>query len=150
MKLAVALKERADLHLKLNDIDERLRVNATYQEGENPAEDPKLILKELNEVIKRLEELQYKINLTNAQTKTEKGSLTEVLARIDSLSKKKSSLDDLAINASGISNRYSKTEIKLFPSVDVVKIKKEANELGKEIRELDNLVQETNWTVELI
>ena len=41
MKLAEALIERADLQRRLEQLKQRLNQNAQYQEGEEPAEEPK-------------------------------------------------------------------------------------------------------------
>ena len=52
MKLAEALLERADLQKRIAQMDGRLENNAQVQEGEKPAEDPKALLKELEEIRK--------------------------------------------------------------------------------------------------
>ena len=56
MKLAEALQERADLNRRIAQLNNRLSCNATVQEGEQPAENPSELLKELDSCIDRLEE----------------------------------------------------------------------------------------------
>ena len=85
MKLAEALQERADLNAKIDELRRRLGNNATVQEGEAPAEDPAELVAQLDGCIARLEELIAKINATNCATVTDKGTLTELIARRDCL-----------------------------------------------------------------
>ena len=49
MKLAEALILRADLQKRLEQLRQRLILNAQVQEGEQPAEDPESLLRELDE-----------------------------------------------------------------------------------------------------
>ena len=52
--------------------------------------------------------------------------------------------------ASSLAPRYSKTEIRIESSVNVRKLQKELDLLAKEIRQNEELLQELNWTVELL
>ena len=65
MKLAEALQERADLVNNIERLRSRVRNNAQVQEGEEPAENPKALIKELNSCIERFEYLAAGINKTN-------------------------------------------------------------------------------------
>ena len=94
MKLAVALQERADLNIKIEDLKGRLNRNILVQEGEKPAEDPKDLKKELDSCINRLEYLIAAINKTNCETKVDGKSITELLARKDALQVKSSAYRD--------------------------------------------------------
>ena len=51
MKLAEALQERADNSRRIEQLKVRLTDNALIQEGDQPAEDPQELLKELNKCI---------------------------------------------------------------------------------------------------
>lgn len=51
MKLANALSQRAELQTRIRQLEERLNNNAQVQEGEEPAEDPVELLRELDAVI---------------------------------------------------------------------------------------------------
>lgn len=150
MKLAQALIIRGDLQMKISELSHRLSNNATKQEGEKPAEDPKLLLKELDTTLDELENLITKINLTNAQSKIKDTSLTQLLAKKEILSKKITILNEFINQASSLSNRASKTEIKILSTVDVTPLRAQSNRLSKELRELDMLIQESNWNLELI
>ena len=150
MKLAVALQERADLNIKIEDLKGRLNRNILVQEGEKPAEDPKDLKKELDACINRLEYLIAAINKTNCETKVDGKSITELLARKDALEVKSAAYRDIVYVGSSNTDRARNTEIKIVSVINVKSWQKEADETAKEIRLIDNKIQETNWTTELI
>ena len=149
MKLAEALQERADLNSKMNELRSRLSNNATVQEGESPAENPAELLSQLDECAARLEELIARINATNCATVTERGTLTELIAKRDCLTLRLSAYRNLVDEASCRAPRATRTEIKIVRAVDVKKVQKQADELAKELRLTDNLIQQSNWLTEL-
>ena len=142
MKLAAALIERADLQTRLTQLQTRLLNNAKVQEGVKPNEDPKDLLKELDEVSKQLEDYIYRINMTNAAT--------SLLAKKDVLTKKIGILRAFLNESSALVDRYSLKEIKIDSTVDVAKLQKDLDALSKELRLLDQKIQEINWTTDLI
>jgi len=150
MKLAEALQERADLNRRIQQLRQRLVDNAIVQEKEKPAEDPKELLKELDGCLDSLETLMTRINLTNCQTMVEGKTLTACIARRDALSLKINSYRDLASAASQTGRRATRTEIKLLSTVDVQTLQKQVDALSRELRLLDNQIQSTNWTTELL
>ena len=150
MKLAQALILRADTQKRLEQLKGRLLDNAKIQENERPSEDPKLLLKELDRLSDELFRLVLAINLTNSSAKFEGASLTEMIAKKDTLSQKASVLRDFAKSASQKVDLYSNSEIKILSSVDVAMLQKQIDELSKEIRELDMKLQEANWQVDLV
>ena len=150
MKLASALSERADLQRRIAALGERLNNNAKTQEGEPPAEDPALLLQELDQNMVRLEELIRRINLTNSQTVSEGETLTALLARRDAMEKRLSILRSFLTNASSKVDRYSRTEIKIVSTVDVAALQKDVDLQSKQLRELDERIQALNWTTELL
>ena len=150
MKLASALSERADLQRRIAALGERLNNNAKTQEGEPPAEDPALLLQELDQNMVRLEELIRRINLTNSQTVSEGETLTALLARRDAMEKRLSILRSFLTNASSKVDRYSRTEIKIVSTVDVAALQKDVDLQSKQLRELDECIQALNWTTELL
>lgn len=149
MKLAEALQERADLNRKIDQLRARLSANATVQEGEKPGEDPRDLLAELDNCIARLEELMARINLTNSQTVVEDKTVTEWIARRDALQVKAEAYRELRDSASGLARRAQRSEIKIFSTVEVREIQKQADALSQEMRKIDNRIQETNWKTEL-
>ena len=150
MKLAAALIERADLQTRLTQLQTRLLNNAKVQEGVKPNEDPKDLLKELDEISKQLEDYIYRINMTNAATLVDEIPLTSLLAKKDVLTKKISILRAFLNESSALVDRYSLKEIKIDSTVDVAKLQKDLDTLSKELRLLDQKIQEINWTTDLI
>ena len=145
MKLAEALQERSDLSQRIAQLRSRLSMNATVQEGEKPAEDPVALLDELNRCIDQQEQLIAQINLVNSRTVVEGRTLTELLARRDSLNLRIEAYHGLINDASRLAQRAARTEIKILSAVDVPALQKEADRLSKELRKVDNTIQETNW-----
>ena len=150
MKLATALSERADLQRRITELSTRLNNNAKVQEGEKPAEEPKLLLEELNRNFVRLEELIARINHTNNATEFEGKTLTDYIAKRDCLKQKITIMRSFLDRSSEKVARYSKTEIKIMSTIEVADIQKEVDALSKELRETDERIQELNWTTELI
>lgn len=150
MKLAVALQERADLNIKIGDLKARINRNVLVQEGEKPTEDPKDLKKELDTCINRLEYLIAAINKTNCETKVDGKSITELLARKDVLEVKSAAYRDIVYVGSSNTDRARNTEIKIVSVINVKAWQKETDEIAKEIRLIDNKIQGTNWTTELI
>ena len=150
MKLAQALQERADLNARIRQLNGRLTNNALVQEGEKPAEDPAKLLKELNECVDRLEELIGRINLTNARTTIDGRSLTELIAHKDALHTRIASYRSLLEQASRTAARATRSEIKILSTVNVSKLQKDVDEMSKELRTVENTIQESNWLTELL
>ena len=150
MRLAVALQERADLNIKIDDLKDRLERNVLVQEGEEPTEEPRALKKERDSCIERLAYLIAAINKTNCVTMVEGKTITELLARKDALSVKVSAYRDTVYTGNSNTKRARNTEIKIMPAIDVKAWQKETDLISKEIRLIDNKIQETNWTTELI
>ncbi len=150
MKLATALSERADLQRRISELSVRLNNNAKVQEGEKPSEEPKELLKELDECLNRLEELVARINKTNNETTSGERTLTDLLAKRDSLKERIRIMRDFLNASSEKVSRYSKTEIKVYSTVPVSDLQKEVDSYSRQLRETDELIQGLNWTTELM
>ena len=150
MKLAEALQERADLNKKISELKSRLNNCILVQEGEEPAEEPAELLNELDEAAARLEALMAAINLTNSRTKVEGKTLTQLIARKDALSVQLAAYRELVYTAGQNTNRARGTEIRVKALLKAADLQKKADQLAKEIRRLDNLLQENNWKTKLI
>ena len=138
MKLAEALRERKQLQIKMGTLRQKLIDNAIYQEGSKPVEDPAELIKALESTRGELAALIKRINATNLVVDRDT-RIMEVTA-----------LNNLIDQASQVSNRYSRSEILVLPSINVKETQKKVDQLAKDIRELDNLIQATNWNTELI
>lgn len=150
MKLAEALQERADLNRRIEQLRYRLNNNVLVQEGEKPLEDPAALLEELESSFTRLEWLIARINLTNCAVKVEGRSLTELIARRDVLSLRAEAYRRLVEEASQNTHRATRTEIKILSTVDVPALQRQADDASRELRLLDNTLQATNWTADLM
>ena len=150
MKLAEALQERADLNRRIEQLRYRLNNNVLVQEGEKPLEDPAALLEELESSFTRLEWLIARINLTNCAIKVEGRSLTELIARRDVLSLRAEAYRRLVEEASQNTHRATRTEIKNLPAVEVPALQRQADDASRELRLLDNTLQATNWTADLM
>lgn len=150
MKLAEALQERADLNRRIEQFRYRLSNNVLVQEGEKPLEDPAALLEELESSFTRLEWLIARINLTNCAVKVEGRSLTELIARRDVLSLRAEAYRRLVEEASQNTHRATRTEIKILSAVDVPALQRQADDASRELRLLDNTLQATNWTADLM
>lgn len=150
MRLASALSERADLQARLSDLSTRLDLNAKVQEGEEPCEQPEALLEEMERTFGRLERLIAEINLTNSRTVRDGKTITELLAHRDCLKSKTDIMREFLEHASDKVSRLSHSEIKIKSTVSVAEVRKKVDLLAKELRETDELIQELNWTTELL
>lgn len=150
MKLAEALQERADLNRNIEQLKTRLKNNVLTQEGEEPVEDPGKLKRELDQSAERLSFLISRINLTNSRVEVDGETLTSMIARKDVLSLKIQAYKDIVNTASQSSYRARGTEIRIKPTIDVSSWQKEIDKMSKDLRKLDNKLQESNWNTELI
>ncbi|MDD6374035.1 MAG: DIP1984 family protein [Bifidobacteriaceae bacterium] len=150
MKLAEALQERADLNEKIGDLSVRLGRTALAQEGEKPVEDPQTLLAALNAAVDRMAVLITTINLTNDRTVVNGRTITQIIAQKDCEGTRLAAYRQLIRFASASTDRARGAEIRIRPTVDVAALQKEADRIAKRIRLLDNTLQSTNWSTELI
>ena len=134
MKMANALTQRAELQTCIRQLEERLNNNAQVQEGEEPAEDPMELLRELDEDYAQLEALIARINRTNSATLVDGVPQSDLLARRDCMT----------------GSRRTVGEIRIRSAVNVRELQKQVDQQSKSLRELDAVIQETNWTTELM
>ena len=150
MKLAEALQERADINRNIEQLKDRLDNNVLVQEGEQPAENPEKLKRELDIALERLAYLMAHINQTNCETKVDGQTLTELIAKKDMLLIKISAYKEIVYTASRTSHRARNTEIKIQSAISVADWQAEIDRLCKELRLLENTLQGTNWNTQLI
>lgn len=150
MKLAEALRERKQLQIKMGTLRQKLIDNAIYQEGSKPVEDPAELIKALEATRGELAALIKRINATNLSVKVGDFLLGDLVVDRDTRIMEVTALNNLIDQASQVSNRYSRSEILVLPSINVKETQKKVDQLAKDIRELDNLIQATNWNTDLI
>ena len=153
MKLAEALALRADAARRAEQLRARVTASARYQEGEAPAEDAAALLAEAGRVLGELESLIRRINRTNAATAVEGGTLTDALARRDVLRLRHGVVNSAANAASGEGQhgyRQLRSELKMIPALPVAELRAQADDLARRLREVDTLIQRTNWEADLL
>ena len=151
MKLAEALSIRKDLQKRIQQLGQRIQNNVKVQEGDAPSEEPMELMKELDACLTQLEDLIWRINATNMQTKNAEGvTLTQLMARKDVLTMRVSNLRNIFETASAGQDRYSRSEIKTVTVVDVKAIGKQADECSAQLRQLDMEIQALNFQTELV
>ena len=150
MKLAEALIIRADIQKRITQLKGRLKDSGKVQEGDTPAEDVNELLKELDALLLQLEDLIYRINVTNMQTVHEGQTLTRMMARKDALTLRLGVMREFLAHVTGSETRYARTEIKFVRTVNVADLRRTTDEYSKQLRELDTQIQSLNWTVDLV
>ncbi len=98
-----------------------------------------------------LENLIWRINLTNVQTCNEAGkTLTQLMAEKDVLKMRISALRDAYERASSQNERYSRSEIKMLTTVDVKELRKRIDDYSQQLRKLDMEIQSLGFLTDLI
>jgi hypothetical protein len=149
MKLAEALSIRADLQKRIAQLKERLKNSSKVQEGDVPVEEPKELWVELNDNLMQLEDLIYRINVTNMHSVHNGQTLTKLIAAKDVLTLRVSSMREVLNHTVGREDRYGRQEIKYVRTVDAAALRREVDSYSRQLRELDIEIQSLNWKVEL-
>jgi hypothetical protein len=154
VKLAEALALRADAARRVEQLRTRIVANARFQEGEEPAEDAAALLAEASAVLDQLEDLIRRINLTNAATRIgSDGTITDALARRDVLRARHSVITAAADAAAGRNQgmgRQLRSELKILTALPVAQLRSQADDLARQLRELDVRIQQSNWAFDLL
>ena len=151
MKLAEALSIRKDLQKRIQQLGQRIQNNVKVQEGDEPAEQPAELMEELDLCLTQLEDLIWRINATNMQTKRADGTpLTQLMAHRDVLTMRVNHLRTIFQTASAGQDRYSRSEIKTVTTVDVKALGKQVDEHSAKLREIDMEIQALNFQTDLI
>ena len=150
MKLAEALQERADLNRKIEQLKNRLNNNVLVQEGEQPAEAPEPLKRELDGCINRLAQLTAQINQTNSAVQVNGRTLTAMIAEKDALILKIGAYKTIAETASQTARRARGAEIRILPAIPGAAWQAEIDQMARALRLLDNTLQQTNWATDLI
>jgi hypothetical protein len=155
VKLAEALALRADATRRIEQLRTRIVANARFQEGEEPAEDAQALLAEAGAVLDELEGLIRRINRTNAATRIgPEETITDALARRDVLRTRHSVVTAAADAAVGRSQagtgRQLRSELKMLAALPVAQLRAQADDLARQVRELDVRIQQSNWEFDLM
>ena len=150
MKLAEALSIRKDLQKRIQQHGQRIQNNVKVQEGDEPKEQPKELMEELDSCLTQLQSIIWRINATNIDTKNSEGkTLTELMAQKDVLTMRISTLRSVFEAASSGQDRYSRSEIKMVTVVNVKALSKQIDEWSAQLRKLDIEIQSLNFQTDL-
>jgi len=155
MKLAEGLALRADTTRRVEQLRARIVGSARYQEGEEPPEDASALLAEAAAALNDLEVLIRRINRTNAAAQIgADGTLTDALARRDVLQLRHSVMTSAADAAAGRGQggmgRQLRSELKILTALPVAQLRAQADEIARDLRDLDVRIQRSNWEVDLL
>lgn len=151
MKLSEALVLRSDVNKRIQQIRTRITGSTVVQEGEQPPENPQELLVQIDALFVQFQDLIARINRTNITAMLSSGeTLTNALARRDVIRYRMEVVRTVAESAVTTTDRYSRSEIRKVATVDIAALRKQADNLAQEYRELDFAIQEANWTTELI
>lgn len=153
MRLAEALVLRADRQKRIAQLKERLLNNSLVQEGDEPAENPADLFRELESLATDLQRLIRAINNTNSVTRMEDGTtLTDALAARDVFAIRQAIYREVAGSAyyRRRGPRYSGSEVRWVRTIDVSRTQQLADDIARQYRELDSAIQATNWNTDLI
>jgi hypothetical protein len=153
MRLAEALTARADLQRRVEQLRARIVANARYQEGEEPAEDAGALIVEAETALHELRDLISRINATNSALDLgPDGTMTDALATRDVLRLRHALLSDAAAAASGAHDhvqRQMRSELRRISALPVGELRAHAEAVAQELRQLDNRIQQANWSHDL-
>jgi hypothetical protein len=155
MKLAEALALRSDAQKRAIQLQARALASARYQEGEQPSESAADLLAEARAVVDEVETLVRRINRTNAATELEPGvTITDAIARRDALAQHRKVLAAVADAAAGRSDgrmwRQLRSELREVTDLPVGELRREADDVSRQYRELDVRLQQANWATDLV
>ena len=146
MKLAEGLLLRADILMKIEHLQNRIRPVLIVSDDKVPQEDPEELLAQMRKAIRDLESLIVRINKTNNETPVEgEGSLMEALAKRDSLKMLSEKLRNIRFAAQVDNSSITK----LTATLDIRNLQIEMDQTGKSFREIDSKIQEINWLTQL-
>jgi hypothetical protein len=130
MKLAEALILRADAKKRIEQLKVRLLRNARVQEGDAPAEEPTLLIAELERVTAELARLIRSINRTNISTMVADGlTIADAIAERDVLALRHKVYSDLTSASAVRQDRYTRGEVRYISVIDVVAVQAQADDL---------------------
>lgn len=151
MKLAEALLTRSDQQKKLASLKQRINANVLVQDGDEPSEDPNDLLKQVFALTQESQKLVLAIHMTNATAKLSDGrSLLALLTQRDELVERHKILTSAISNTNREPDRYSSREIKWHKVITVSSLQKQADDISAKLRDLNVLIQATNWQIDLL
>lgn len=151
MKLAEALLLRSDQQKTIASLKQRINANVLVQEDDVPSEDPNELLKQVFALTQATQKLVLAIHHTNALAKLADGRvLLNLLIERDELVERHKILTSAIASTQREPDRYSSREIKWSKVIPVSSLQKQADDISAKLRDLNILIQSTNWQVDLV
>ncbi|MBU2639339.1 MAG: DIP1984 family protein [Nanoarchaeota archaeon] len=151
MKIGEALSKLKKEKSRLARLNLLRKENVFVEEGKETKFDPKKLFEEINQKIEDIRELKVKIQKTNLETTINNGdiNLAEAIIKVNDLRSKIAKLSDLFEKERSYSYRDEDSK-NFVPQLDELEIEDEIENLEIEKVQLDNKIQITNWSNELI
>jgi len=150
MKLGEALRLRSDNYKKIEELRARAMASAQMQDGQEIPDDPNDLLAQIERLSRETLSLVQRINRTNVATVLPSGQhLVDALAERDHYLALRAPYSGVAKAAVEPQQRYLRSEIKIVRTVDPKGLHKRLDELSRDHRLLDVVIQEANWNTEL-
>jgi hypothetical protein len=151
MKLGEALRFRTDNYKKIEELRARAVASAQIQEGAEAPDSPAELLAEIERLAEETLHIVQRINRTNVGTKLALGQLlVDALAEREHYLKLRAPFDGVAQAASGLHQRYLRSEIRVVRTVDPTELRKRIDDFSRRHRLLDAAIQEVNWLTDLV
>lgn len=163
MKLANALKERADLVRQMNSYMRRAAENTVVLNEQEPQDNPLDLIEAHHNALNRYSDLVFAINETNNRTRLSNGVNIASAIVMRDICKMEYDFytylaDQARRNQQPNNFRYDNITLPdgtvqkavIHKLVDVKEMERRANNAARDMREWDTMIQEANWTVNLI
>jgi hypothetical protein len=151
MKLGEALRLRSDNTKKIAELRARAIASAQTQEGADAPDHPGQLLEQIERLWTETLALVQRINRTNVATQLPSGQpLVDALAERDYLLGVRNPFEAVAEAASGLQQRYMRSEIRIVRTVNPTELRRKADNLARRHRLLDVAIQEANWSTDLV
>lgn len=158
MKLGEALTLRKKQAEKLNELRTRIQTNALVQEGDAAQEDVHKLVGEYAALSAEHRDLVLKINKTNQETvtthNTAQRTLAQLIAERENLIRQRNlyitTAEAATVTGRDLYNRYSRTEIKYVPQINVPDFRATADDLAQQVTKIDVKIQSINWETDLV
>lgn len=151
MKLGEALSELKREKSGIARLVGLRKDNVYVEKGKSPAFDPQKLTEEINKKMDSIRKLKISIQRTNLETKlTEKNiTLAEAILKINDLRSTIGHLSKLFEEKSSYLYREKEAKEKV-PLLNECEIEEKIKSVEAEKVQLDNLIQVTNWTVDVL
>jgi len=151
MKLGEALKIRSDNYKRIEELRARAVASAQIQEGTAAPDSALELVKRIEDLVVKTQSLVQRVNRTNVNVRLNNGqTVADAIVERDHYLLLRGNIEAVAHAASEPQQRYMRSEIRVVRTIDPVELRKTADELSRQHRELDVVIQEANWANDLV